>query len=119
VKSAVGNKFKVLTRFASQDAVFDSTANLIYALQDTLLQKITDKQWETIAVFRRKRRLQTAATELGFGCLDRVTESEARLFLAARAGDGTDADLDCGSLAVGCTETYKFGKLYRDTQAVT
>jgi SatD family (SatD) len=64
VKSGAGNKFKVLTRFASSDAVFDSTANLIYALQDTLLQKITEKQWETIAVFRRKRRLEAAAKEL-------------------------------------------------------
>jgi DNA-binding MarR family transcriptional regulator len=44
--------------------VFDSTANLIYALQDTLLQKITEKQWETIAVFRRKRRLEAAGREL-------------------------------------------------------
>src|SRR5271154_2539327 len=64
LKGGAGNKFKVLTRFASQDAVFDSTANLIYALQDTLLQKITEKQWETIAVFRTKRRLQAAAREL-------------------------------------------------------
>jgi hypothetical protein len=64
VKSGAGNKVKVLTRFASRDAVFDSTANLIYALQDTLLQEITEKQWETIAVFRRKRRLQAAAREL-------------------------------------------------------
>ena len=64
VKGGAGNKFKVLTRFASRDAVFDSTANLIYALQDTLLQKITEKQWETIAVFRRKRRLEAAAREL-------------------------------------------------------
>jgi hypothetical protein len=64
VKGGAGNKFKVLTRFASTDAVFDSTANLIYALQDTLLQKITEKQWETIAAFRKKRRLQAAAREL-------------------------------------------------------
>jgi hypothetical protein len=64
VKGGAGNKFKVLTRFASRDAMFDSTANLIYALQDTLLQKITEKQWETIAVFRRKRRLEAAAKEL-------------------------------------------------------
>jgi hypothetical protein len=64
VKGGAGNKFKVLTRFASQDAVFDSTANLIYALQDTLVQQITEKQWETIAVFRKKRRLQAAASVL-------------------------------------------------------
>jgi hypothetical protein len=61
VKRGEGNKFKVLTGFKTKDAVFDSTANLIYALQDTLLMKITEKQWETIAVFRKKRRLQTTA----------------------------------------------------------
>ncbi len=61
VKRGEGNKFKVLTGFKTKDAVFDSTANLIYALQDTLLLKITEKQWETIAVFRKKRRLQATA----------------------------------------------------------
>jgi hypothetical protein len=64
MKIGTGNKFNVLTRFASKDAVFDSTANLIYALQDTLLQRITEKQWETIAVFRKKRLLRAAAREL-------------------------------------------------------
>jgi hypothetical protein len=61
VKEGPGNKFRVLTGFKSKDAVFDTTANLIYALQDTLLLKVTEKQWETIAVFRKKRRLQSAA----------------------------------------------------------
>jgi hypothetical protein len=61
VKRGAGNKVKVLTGFRTKDAVFDSTANLIYALQDTLLLKITEKQWETIAEFRRKRRLQATA----------------------------------------------------------
>ncbi len=61
VKEGGGNKIRVLTGFKSKDAVFDSTANLIYALQDTLLLKVTEKQWETIAVYRKKRRLQAAA----------------------------------------------------------
>jgi hypothetical protein len=61
VKEGEGNKFRVLTGFKTHDAGFDSTANLIYALQDTLLLKVTEKQWETIAVFRKKRRLQDAA----------------------------------------------------------
>jgi hypothetical protein len=61
VKEGSGNKFRVLTGFKSRDVVFDTTANLIYALQDTLLLKVTEKQWETIAVFRKKRRLQAAA----------------------------------------------------------
>jgi hypothetical protein len=61
VKSGEGNKIKVWTGFKTKDAVFDSTANLIYALQDTLLMKVTEKQWETITVFRKKRRLQATA----------------------------------------------------------
>ncbi len=65
IKKSGGNKVRVLTAFATRDAVFDSTANLIYALQDTLLRKITEKQWETIVVFRQKRRLQAAAQALG------------------------------------------------------
>ena len=61
VKEGEGNKFRVLTGFKTKDATFDSTANLIYALQDTLLLRVTEKQWETIAVVRKKRRLQDAA----------------------------------------------------------
>ena len=65
VKKGEGNKFKVLTRFKTKDGAFDSTANLIYALQDTLLLKITEKQWQTIAVFRKNRRLQATAKAMG------------------------------------------------------
>jgi hypothetical protein len=54
-------KFDVLTAFQSGDELFDSTANVIYALQDTLLLKITNKQWETIRVFRAKRRVGAVA----------------------------------------------------------
>jgi hypothetical protein len=61
VKQGEGNKFKLWTGFKTNDAVFDSTANLIYALQDTLLIKVTEKQWETITVFRKKRRMRAAA----------------------------------------------------------
>jgi SatD family (SatD) len=64
IKKNAGNKFSVLTAFETKDAVFDSTANLVYALQDTLVRKITQKQWETILVFRKKRRLQAAAQAL-------------------------------------------------------
>ncbi|MFZ3217273.1 MAG: SatD family protein [Candidatus Acidiferrales bacterium] len=72
LKSGAGNKFEVLTAFRSRDAAFDSTANLIYALHDTLLLKITAKQWETMEVFRKKRRLEAAARAL---CLDASTVS--------------------------------------------
>jgi hypothetical protein len=63
-KGGAGNKFEVLTAFASQDAVFDSIANLIYALHDTLVLRITKKQWETIEVFRQQGRLENTAKAL-------------------------------------------------------
>lgn len=65
IKGSAGNKFAALTAFQSRDKVFDATANLIYALQDTLVRRITEKQWETIEVFRGRRRLEDAAKALG------------------------------------------------------
>jgi hypothetical protein len=64
VKRRAGHKFNVLTEFRSRNAVFDSTANLIYGLHDTLLLRIKDKQWETIKTFRIRRRLNAAAHTL-------------------------------------------------------
>jgi hypothetical protein len=72
IKGSAGNKFEVLTAFESRDKAFDATANLIYALHDTLLLRITEKQWETIEVYRRRRRLEDAAKALG---LDNSTVS--------------------------------------------
>jgi hypothetical protein len=57
-------KFEVLTAFRTGNRTFDSTANLIYGLHDTLVLRITKKQWETIAVFRKKRRLGRSAKAL-------------------------------------------------------
>jgi DNA-binding MarR family transcriptional regulator len=54
----------VLTAFRSGNRAFNSTANLIYGLHDTLALRITKKQWETIAAFRRSRRLEDAARAL-------------------------------------------------------
>lgn len=36
------------TAFRSASAEFDQTANLIYALHDTLVRKMTQKQWDTV-----------------------------------------------------------------------
>jgi hypothetical protein len=58
------HKFQVLTSFRSKNQVFDSTANLIYGLQDTLLLRISSKQWENIKTFRMRRRLDAAAKAL-------------------------------------------------------
>jgi hypothetical protein len=64
IKRKSGHKFDVLTSFCSRDEMFDSTANLVYGLHDTLLLRVTDKQWETIKIFRAKRRLDRAARAL-------------------------------------------------------
>jgi hypothetical protein len=61
---AGSSKYDVLTAFHSGHEIFDSTANLIYALHDTLLLKITSKQWSTIQVFRKKRSLESTAKVL-------------------------------------------------------
>jgi SatD family (SatD) len=55
------SKYDVLTAFQSGNEIFDSTANLIYALQDTLLIKVTNKQWDTIQAYRADRSLGIAA----------------------------------------------------------
>ena len=57
-------KFEVLTAFDSRNASFNGTINLIYGLNDTLVLKITDKQWETIEEFLEKPTLEQAAKRL-------------------------------------------------------
>jgi hypothetical protein len=57
-------KFEVLTAFESRNAGFNSTINLIYGLHDTLVLKITGKQWETIGEFLEKPTLEQTAKRL-------------------------------------------------------
>ena len=57
-------KFEVLTAFVSRDEEFDSTINLLYGLHDTLVLKITARQWETIEVFLEKPTLEQTARRL-------------------------------------------------------
>jgi hypothetical protein len=57
-------KFNVLTAFESRNAGFNSTINLIYGLHDTLVLKITEKQWETIDEFLDKPTLEQTARSL-------------------------------------------------------
>jgi hypothetical protein len=64
IKKDGSPKFRVLTSFRSKNEMFDTTANLVYILHDTLVLKITQKQWDTIDVFWRKRRLEDAAKGL-------------------------------------------------------
>ena len=57
-------KFDVLTAFESRSEGFNSTINLIYGLHDTLVLKITKKQWETIEEFLDTPTLEQTAKRL-------------------------------------------------------
>jgi hypothetical protein len=57
-------KFEVLTAFVSRHQDFDKTINLIYGLHDTLVLKITARQWETISEFLDKPTLEQTAKRL-------------------------------------------------------
>ncbi len=65
-------KFEVLTAFVSSDEEFDRTINLIYGLHDTLLLKITARQWQTIREFLDRPTLEQTAKRLN---LDNSTVS--------------------------------------------
>jgi hypothetical protein len=57
-------KFEVLTAFVSRHDDFEKTINLIYGLHDTLLLKITARQWETIEEFLNAPTLERTAKRL-------------------------------------------------------
>jgi hypothetical protein len=64
IKSGNRFKFQVLTAFATRNDSFNETINLLYGLHDTLVRKITDKQWEAIAEFREHPALEKASRGL-------------------------------------------------------
>ena len=57
-------KFEILTAFATHDEAFDQTINLLYGLHDTLVSKITAKQWEAIRQFLNQPALEQSARRL-------------------------------------------------------
>jgi SatD family (SatD) len=65
-------KYPTLTFFRSDQPVFDSIANLVYGLHDTLLLQTTAKQWETIAMYFTRKRVDLTAKALG---IDQSTAS--------------------------------------------
>jgi hypothetical protein len=64
IKTSSLFKFDVLTAFESRNAGFNSGVNLIYGLHDTLVLKITEKQWETIEEFLDTPTLEQTAKRL-------------------------------------------------------
>jgi hypothetical protein len=65
IKAGYLFKFDVLTAFASRHEQFNETINLIYGLHDTLVLKITARQWETIEEFLDRPTLERTAHRLG------------------------------------------------------
>jgi hypothetical protein len=59
------HKFEVQTAFRSTDEGFDLVANLVYGLHDTLIQTLSEKQWQTIDAYLAKSRVDLAARALG------------------------------------------------------
>jgi len=57
-------KYPILTAFRTPNFEFNEIANLVYGLHDTLLRQITAKQWETIATYLIKNRVDYTARAL-------------------------------------------------------
>jgi hypothetical protein len=64
LKSDKGGKDRRLTGFVSGNATFDLTANIIYHLHDTLLQGLSNRQWETVLVQFQTGNQELAARKL-------------------------------------------------------
>lgn len=58
------SKYRILTSFETGNSAFDTIANLIYQLQDTLIEGITEKQWSAINAQIEAGRLDLAAKRL-------------------------------------------------------
>ena len=57
-------KYPTLTAFRSCNSELDQMANLVYGLHDTLLRQISAKQWETMAMYLTKNRVDYTAKAL-------------------------------------------------------
>jgi hypothetical protein len=57
-------KYPTLTAFCSPNPELDEMVNLVYGLHDTLLRQITFKQWEAIATYLVKNRVDYTAKAL-------------------------------------------------------
>jgi DNA-binding MarR family transcriptional regulator len=60
-----GRRQAALTAFRTRNPEFDSVANLIYELQDTLVQRMTQQQWKTVAARFEHRRIEDTARAMG------------------------------------------------------
>lgn len=60
-----GRKRPALTAFCTRNPEFDSIVNLIYQLQDTLMHRMTEKQWKTFGARIDNRRMEDTARAMG------------------------------------------------------
>lgn len=65
LKSSKGDKYRRLTRIRSPDNDRDTLLNLIYGLHDTLVQQVTERQWQTIGAALRLDNQEDVAKRLG------------------------------------------------------
>ncbi|MHB8413190.1 MAG: SatD family protein [Candidatus Acidiferrales bacterium] len=65
LKKSGGRKRAALTAFCTRHAEFDSLVNLIYQLQDTLVHRMTQKQWKTFAAQIENGRMEDTARAMG------------------------------------------------------
>jgi hypothetical protein len=58
-------KYRILTSFETGNADFDTIANTVYHLQDSLVEGGTEKQWATINMQEETRSMEQTAQRLG------------------------------------------------------
>ncbi len=58
-------KYRILTSFETGNADFDTIANTVYHLQDSLVEGETEKQWATINMQEETRSMEQTAQRLG------------------------------------------------------
>lgn len=64
LKSSRGDKYRRLSQFVMGDERRDSLLNLIYGLHDSLVQQVTERQWETIAAALALKNQEDVAGQL-------------------------------------------------------
>lgn len=65
LKSSKGEKYRRLSHFLTGDEGRDSLLNLIYGLHDSLVQQVTERQWETIRAALLLGNQEDVAGQLG------------------------------------------------------
>lgn len=65
LKSSKGDKYRRLSQFVTGDSERDALLNLIYGLHDSLVQQVTERQWETIGAALVLKNQEDVAERLG------------------------------------------------------